>query len=207
MEKPQQTRRTFLIGGASLLACAVAGIALKPLVAEANVLRPPGALPEPEFMARCIKCDRCISVCPTNILEPMGVEEGFVQVRTPKINYADNLCTFCDECHKVCPTDAIGLIDPYRPDKGRIGVAVVREDRCLAFLEVGSCGICIDACPYDALNFDSARRPVVDTAKCNGCGECVRICPANILRSFGGGSVRGIEVVTAKSFADGSVQA
>ncbi|MFR1166695.1 MAG: 4Fe-4S binding protein [Adlercreutzia equolifaciens] len=32
---------------------------------------------------------------------------------------------------------------------------------------------------------DDERHPVVDAAKCNGCGECERICPANVLTSFG----------------------
>lgn len=195
-----QTRRAFLIGGASLAACAVAGFAAKPLFAEANVLRPPGAVPESEFMARCIRCDRCISVCPTDVIEPMPIEEGFIHARFPKLSYTSNLCTFCDECRKVCPTDAIGPIDPYAPWLGRIGVAFVHPDRCLAFLEAGSCGICVDACPYDALSFDADRRPVVDEGLCNGCGECVHICPANVLKSFSGDATRGIEVVTEKSF-------
>lgn len=200
MAEVKQTRRTFLIGGASLATCALLGVVAKPLIAEADVLRPPGALPEGEFIARCIKCDRCITTCPTQVLQPMGIEEGFVQVRTPKLNYANDLCIFCDECRQVCPTGAIDTIDPRRPDQGRIGVAVVVQDRCLAFLETGSCGICVDACPYDALSFDDLRRPVVDDKKCNGCGECVRICPANVLRSFSGGNTRGIEVITEKSY-------
>ncbi|MFR1638072.1 MAG: hypothetical protein ACLSVD_02265 [Eggerthellaceae bacterium] len=37
-----------------------------------------------------------------------------------------------------------------------------------------SCGICVDACPYELPS--TGRPPVVDAAKCNGCGECVKIC-------------------------------
>lgn len=189
-----------MIGGASLLACAVLGIAARPLVAEADVLRPPGAVGESDFVARCIRCSRCITACPTQVLEPMGIEEGLAQAKTPRLNYANNLCTFCDACHQACPTDAIGPVDPCEPSEGRIGVGYVHQDRCLAFIETGSCGICVDACPYGALSFDDLRRPVVDTTHCNGCGECVRICPANVLRSFSGGATRGIEVITEKSF-------
>ncbi len=194
------TRRTFVIGGAVLVAGAAMGAGVAPLVARADVLRPPGALPEGEFMARCIKCERCVSVCPTGIVEPMGVEGGFLQARTPMLSYAQGRCTFCDECRQVCPTGAIGAVDPYDPAQGRIGVAVLHEDRCLAFLQANSCGVCVDACEYEALSFDESRRPVVDEAKCNGCGECVRICPANVLTSFGGGTARGIEVVTEKTY-------
>lgn len=194
------TRRNFLIGGASLAVCAVAGFTLKPLVAEADVLRPPGSVSESEFIARCNRCDRCISICPTNVLEPMGIEEGFAQVRTPKLNFANDLCIFCDKCKIVCPTEAIGPVDPYKPLESRIGVAIVHESRCIPFHEANACGICVDACPYDALTFDDARRPVVDDQLCNGCGECVRICPANVSRSFSGGSARGIEVITDKHY-------
>lgn len=196
------TRRTFIVGGASLAALAAAGFAFKPLLAEADVLRPPGSLTESEFMARCIKCDRCISVCPTDIIEPMTIEEGLLTIRTPKLNFSNDLCIFCDKCMEVCPTAAIGPVDPEKPLEGRIGVAIVHEDKCIPFHEAGACGICVDACEYDALSFDDARRPVVDDQLCNGCGECVRICPVNVSLSFGGGNVRGVEVVTEKRYRE-----
>lgn len=193
------SRRDFVVGGAALVAGAALGLGVRPALAETDVLRPPGTLPEREFMARCIKCERCISICPTDILKPMGIEGGILQVRTPYVDYANGSCTFCDLCRQVCPTEAIGFVDALAPEKGRIGVATVHEDRCLAFVETGSCGICVEACQYGALSFDGERRPVVDEALCNGCGECVRICPANVFTSFSGGKSRGIEVVTEKA--------
>ncbi len=196
------SRREFVIGGCAL-ACGVAfGIGAKPLVGQADVLRPPGALGESDFMARCIKCERCISVCPTDILQPMGIEGGILQARTPLVSFDAGCCTFCDKCREVCPTAAIGSVDPWMPQNGRIGVATIHEDRCLAFLETGSCGICVDACPYGAMSFDEGRRPVIDETLCNGCGECVRICPANVATSFTGGSVRGVEVMTEKAYRE-----
>lgn len=203
MSASNPTRRTFVVGGAALLASVAVGAGVRPFVAESDVLRPPGAVPEGEFMARCIKCERCISVCPTDVLEPLGIEAGILQARTPVLNFTSGSCTFCDLCREVCPTAAIGEVDPDAPATGRIGCAVLHEDRCLAFLETNSCGICVDACPYEALSFDAGRRPVVDEAKCNGCGECVRICPANVFTSFSGGKARGIEVVTEKTFQAG----
>ena len=98
---------------------------MRPFVAEADVLRPPGALPEDQFMARCIKCERCISVCPTDVLEPLGIERGLLQARTPVLSFANDSCTFCDKCREVCPTAAIGEVDPYAPDQGRIGAAIL----------------------------------------------------------------------------------
>ena len=34
------------------------------------MIRPPGSVAEPEFLAKCIKCDQCINACPTNVLQP-----------------------------------------------------------------------------------------------------------------------------------------
>ena len=201
------SRRTFIGGACALAGAAVLGVAVAPQTAAADLLRPPGSLPEADFAARCIRCERCISVCPTDVLAPAGIEQGVLAVRTPFVDFASDACTFCDLCRQVCPTAAIGAVDPYAPQDGRIGVAVVHPDRCLAFLQSGSCGVCVDACPYEALDFDDERRPVVDEAKCNGCGECVKICPANVLTSFSGGSVRGIEVVTDRRRAEMEVTA
>ena len=41
------------------------------------VVRPPGALPESEFLSRCIKCGQCMRVCPTNVIHPAGLETCF----------------------------------------------------------------------------------------------------------------------------------
>ena len=35
-----------------------------------RLLRPPGALDEPEFLSRCIRCGECMKVCPNNALHP-----------------------------------------------------------------------------------------------------------------------------------------
>lgn len=199
------SRRTLLIGGVAVAAGVALGALSRPLVAEADVLRPPGSLPEGDFMARCIRCERCISVCPTDVVAPLAIEQGVLGVRTPYLAFAGNRCTFCDECRQVCPTGAIGSVDPLNPAAGRIGVAVVDAERCVAFDQVGTCGICVDACEYEALSYDDERHPVVDAAKCNGCGECEHICPANVLTSFGGGYRRGINVVAEKAFEEGRV--
>ncbi len=77
--------------------------------------------------------------------------------------------------------------------ESRIGVAVIDGDRCIGWIQ-GSCRVCVDACPYDAMSTDASGRPVVDATRCNGCGICEYRCPSNTYRSFSGGTRRGINV-------------
>jgi heterodisulfide reductase subunit A len=52
-------------------------------------------------------------------------------------------------------------------------VAVVNDDLCVA------CKTCIDACPYEAREFDEEKKVVlVNEALCQGCGSCVVACAA-----------------------------
>ncbi len=75
----------------------------------------------------------------------------------------------------------------------RIGLAVIDPQRCIAWIS-GSCRVCVDACPYEALSADASGRPIVDSTRCNGCGICEYRCPSNTYRSFAGGTQRGINV-------------
>ena len=47
-----------------------------------------------------------------------------------------------------------------------------------------ACGICVTACPYDAINRDSENhlRMKIDHMGCEGCGACVSACPTTSMR-------------------------
>ena len=203
MPLPELSRRSFVFGAAAVATGAAAGCVGRAASASASqeeMLRPPGAADEELFRALCIKCERCTSVCPEEVIQPLAIEGGVLDARGPELNFSEGYCTYCDLCRQVCPTAAIRLADPLQPQLGRIGCATIHSDVCLAYCELGACGICVDACPYGALSFDSQRRPVVDPARCNGCGACEAICPASVLTRFSGSGYRGVEIVTNAKF-------
>lgn len=59
----------------------------------------------------------------------------------------------------------------------RRGVAQVIPSACLAHQRV-LCSSCAERCPVAGALRIVAGKPVVDAARCDGCGECARACPA-----------------------------
>lgn len=124
-----------------------------------GVIRPPGALPEEEFLKRCIKCGQCMRVCPTNIIHPAGFEAGLEGVWTPILNYriGTSGCQLnCIACGHICPTAAIRpiLLDEKKglgsfSGNGpiRMGMAFVDHGRCLPWAMDRPCIVCQENCP------------------------------------------------------------
>ncbi len=182
------TRRQATAGaaGAALLFALGAGVRGS---SAGELVRPPGGQNKENFLSRCVRCDRCRSVCHLGVVAVAGFSQGFVNVRTPYLNFHLGHCDFCEECVRVCPTHAL---EPFDPDTVKVGVAEL-TDRCIA-LRTGACRLCYERCEYDAITLDAKSRPVIHPDKCNGCGLCVKICPANVLQSFRSGTERGIVV-------------
>jgi len=168
-----------------------------------RLLRPPGALDEPEFLSRCIRCGECMKVCPNNALQPTLVEAGleglWSPTLVPRIGYCEPSCVLCSE---VCPTGAIWQISPK--EKGwvvgvgsaqnqpiRLGTAFYDRGRCLPWAMATDCIVCEEWCPVspkaiyveEAEVVDSAgktktlKQPRVDPSRCVGCGACEYACP------------------------------
>ncbi|MFR1638071.1 MAG: hypothetical protein ACLSVD_02260 [Eggerthellaceae bacterium] len=126
------TRRTFVIGGAALVASVAVGARRAAFVAEADALRPPGALRKTSSAARCIKCARCIDVCPYRCAGAAGHRARAAASPHADAQLRNDSLTFCDKCREVCPTAAIGEVIRTRRS-GAHGAAILHEYRCRRF--------------------------------------------------------------------------
>jgi MauM/NapG family ferredoxin protein len=146
-----------------------------------QLVRPPGAIPETEFLRTCIRCGECMKSCLTNTLQPCLWESGFSGLWTPKMDTRLAPCDQnCNVCGKVCPTQAIRSLSLEEKTHAKVGTAVLRKEMCLVWAENKLCLICDEICPYNAIVFrpvEGYRRPVVIASKCNGCGFCEQRCP------------------------------
>ncbi len=146
-----------------------------------QLIRPPGAIPETEFLRTCIRCGECMKSCLTNTLQPCLWESGFSGLWTPKMDTRLAPCDQnCNVCGKVCPTQAIRSLSLEEKNHAKVGTAVLRKEMCLVWAENKLCLICDEICPYNAIVFrpvEGYRRPVVVASKCNGCGFCEQRCP------------------------------
>ncbi len=144
-------RRLVLTGVAGLVANPV--LRITPLPHSGGppsplLIRPPGSCPEPEFLARCVKCGECLKVCLTNGLQPAGCEHGiealWTPVLRPRLGYCEYRCTLCGQ---VCPTQAIKRLSLEEKVKTKIGLAMVDRSRCLPHAYATPCIVCEEVCP------------------------------------------------------------
>jgi len=180
---PDLSRRGFLYSIASGVGVgfAVQQSPFTPLQNKQQLIRPPGALPESEFLTTCIRCGECMKSCLTNTLQPTLWESGLAGLWTPKLDLRLAACEQeCNVCGKVCPTQAIRSLDLEEKTHAKLGTAVLKKEMCLVWAQDKLCLICDEICPYDAIVFrtiDGYRRPFVVASRCNGCGYCEQRCP------------------------------
>ncbi|MDA1277261.1 MAG: 4Fe-4S binding protein [Verrucomicrobia bacterium] len=198
-------RRGFLASSAGLMA-GIAGGAAAALVTKTfgahldknhwRPIRPPGSVPEKEFLELCIRCGECFKVCPNNVLQPLGFQQGLEGFWSPQVAADWAGCEpSCNACGNVCPTGAIRPLPMEEKKVARMGLARVNEQTCLPIAGREACQLCVDECSaagYHAIDFIRVHTssdengvpipgsgflaPKVQEDKCVGCGLCQMRC-------------------------------
>ncbi len=196
-------RREFLLKTfKSLGLAATGGLAWSGFIEEGRsaplILRPPGALPEKDFLASCIKCGMCVEACPYDALV-LAKPGDSKPVGTPYYTPRTNPCYMCRDipCVPVCPTGSLDktLVSEKGEDgelrlninMAKMGIAVIDREICIAYAGI-QCDACYRACPLidKAITVEYTRNvrtgkhtiqaPVVHSDACTGCGLCERAC-------------------------------
>ncbi|MDR1422860.1 MAG: 4Fe-4S dicluster domain-containing protein [Coriobacteriales bacterium] len=174
------TRRSLVTGvGGTVALCALGGVRF---AGTTPLVRPPGGQDFERLTAACIRCEKCVEVCPRHVVKPAHIEHGILGMRTPTLNFDRDWCNWCEEennghplCVEVCPTEALSLPEGAEQETTILGIAELDSSVCLAYLDL-SCRFCYDACPFEAIHLDENHRPSIITEKCNGCGACEAVC-------------------------------
>lgn len=130
----------------------------------------------------CIGCFSCVVACKQEHQLPLGVNwirihriDGTKSGGEPSLAFKINFCQHCKNplCLPVCPSDAIM--------KREDGIVVIDDNICTG------CQLCINACPFDAIEYDATRGVA---SKCTLCfhrleqnlePSCVTCCPAKAI--------------------------
>lgn len=166
-------------------------------VPERNTpLVPAGADGIRSFTSHCTACQLCVSACPNDVLRPSSSLSRWMQ---PEMSYERGYCRpECVRCSEVCPAGAIRPITVADKSAMQIGHAVFVYENCVVNTDNVACGNCARHCPTGAIQLVAAvdgapgspKLPVVNEARCIGCGACENLCPA---RPFSAVYVEGHE--------------
>ena len=143
------SRRAFVgMVSAGILLPAFFKVRAETKIADPSLIRPPGAINEPKFLNRCIRCGLCMKVCPTNALHPTLLEAGAEGIFSPRLIPRIGYCEFnCTLCGQVCPTGAITKLVLKEKQKTVIGTAFFDKNRCLPHAKGIPCIVCEEHCP------------------------------------------------------------
>ena len=175
-------------GGAAVAATMLTAFGVSSRAKPAQTLRPPGALPEKDFLAACVRCGLCVRDCPYDTLK-LADWAGGPAMGTPFYVARTVPCEMCDTipCVKACPT---GALEHALPDiaKAKMGVAVITSRETCLNLQGLRCDVCYRVCPAidKAITLEVSHNarttkhaifePVVHAESCTGCGKCEKSC-------------------------------
>jgi len=120
---PEDTGK--IIGGGPMMGKALSSTAIPMVKGSSGILLMPKAESKREAMQDCIRCSKCISVCPMG-LEPyllMLTAQKGLHERSEESRVMD--CIECGSCVFTCPAHR-PLLDYIRLEKGKVG-AIIRN--------------------------------------------------------------------------------
>ena len=195
---PDAGRRKFLRAAAVPIAGLLTGVvgrdgtdttkaARGPNLASKPVT-PPGSLGMAHFSSLCTACHLCVSVCPTQVLQPSLLEYGWEGVFQPRMDYAVSYCNFdCVLCGEVCPSGAILKLEIEEKKLTQIGKSRFVKEECIVITKKKDCAACAEHCPTKAVRmvpYENLRLPEVNNDLCVGCGACEHACPVEPRRAI-----------------------
>ena len=121
----------------------------------------------------CIGCHECEKACIEAHKNLGNVSKPLIKIfewKDKKL-YFPNTCAQCNPapCMEACPANAM-----YRDPN--TDAVLINQDRCIR------CRLCLSACPFGAIDYDTSLGMTVKCDLCGGNPACVKACPTNALK-------------------------
>jgi Fe-S-cluster-containing dehydrogenase component len=130
----------------------------------------------------CIRCRGCEAICSFTKEREINPATSRIRVEPRELEWIDKtsdqivdlkICQQCSgetPCMKACPID--GAI--IRDRKG--GVVLIDDLKCIRCLK------CINACPFQAIWYNTRTKKIIKCDLCGGTPQCVEWCPITVLK-------------------------
>ena len=122
---------------------------------------------------KCVGCLSCMQACSAKheaLVNPILSRIDIVKLMM-RIECVPIACQQCETaaCNAICPVNAISRDDV-------LGRVTVNYYRCIG------CRMCVTACPFGCMSFDSMNKRVFKCELCDGDPMCVRFCQHDALQ-------------------------
>lgn len=122
----------------------------------------------------CLGFGDCVKVCQYDAIH---IIDGVAVVDPEK-------CTGCGMCAKECPDNLIQIV----PERAKVFVACKSTDKGAYTRKICKngcigCMKCQKTCKYDAIKVTD-NLASIDPEKCTGCGECIAVCPVQVIQRY-----------------------
>lgn len=134
----------------------------------------------------CLAYNDCVRACPFGAIE-------INEIGMPRVD--PQKCTGCGICVEVCPKNLFELV----PANKTILVACSNTERgrfVRLICDIGCIGCfkCAKTCKYEAIEMKEGLA-IIHHEKCTICGECIPVCPKNIIHNFAEAGVSAQQAV------------